>query len=277
MIGETISHYKIIEKLGEGGMGIVYKALDTTLDRQVAIKFLPPHLSKDEEATKRFIHEAKAASALDHVNIGTIHEVDKTSDGRTFIVMAYYEGETLRERIDRSDITVDEALDITTQIATGLAKAHEKEIVHRDIKPSNIIITRDGEAKIIDFGLAKLAGKTRLTKEGSTVGTAAYMSPEQARGEESDHRSDIFSLGSIVYEMLAGKPAFKGEHEAALLYEIVHEEPKPLVTHREDLPEDVQSIVDKALKKDPGERYRNASDIKREIDEYAKRSRRFGE
>ncbi len=261
MIGETISHYKIIEKLGEGGMGVVYKAQDTTLDRFVAIKFLPPHLSKDEEATKRFIHEAKAASALDHANIGTIHEVDKTSDGRTFIVMAHYEGETLRQRIDRGTVAVEEAIRITSQVAAGLAKAHEKEIVHRDIKPSNILITRDGEAKIIDFGLAKLRGRTRLTKEGSTLGTAAYMSPEQARGEEVDNRSDIFSLGSILYEMLAGEPPFKGEHEAALLYEIVHEEPEPLARYRSDIPQGLQNIVDKAVQKNSSDRYQNANDM----------------
>jgi serine/threonine protein kinase/predicted Zn-dependent protease len=272
MIGETISHYRIIEKLGEGGMGVVYKALDTTLDRHVAIKFLPPHLSKDEEATKRFIHEAKAASALDHANIGTIYEVEKTPDGRTFIVMAYYEGETLRERIDQGKISVDEAINIIAQIASGLARAHEKEIVHRDIKPSNIIITERNEAKIIDFGLAKLAGKTRLTKEGTTLGTVAYMSPEQAKGEETDHRSDIFSLGVILYELLAGEPPFKGEHEAALLYEIVHESPKPLTEHRVDLPEAVISIVDRALKKNAVERYQNASDLRREIADYTQRS-----
>jgi serine/threonine protein kinase/Tfp pilus assembly protein PilF len=259
MIGETISHYRIIEKLGEGGMGVVYKALDTTLDRHVAIKFLPPHLSKDEDATRRFIHEAKAASALDHANIGTIHEVEKTDDGRTFIVMAYYEGETLRERIDRGNISVDEALDITSQVASGLARAHETEIVHRDIKPSNIIITKRGEAKIIDFGLAKLAGKTRLTKEGTTLGTVAYMSPEQAKGEEIDSRSDIFSLGAVFYELLTGEPPFKGKHEAALLYEIVHEEPELLSKLRADVQKDFQNIVDKALKKNASDRYQSAA------------------
>lgn len=270
MIGETISHYKIIGKLGEGGMGVVYKALDTTLDRFVAIKFLPPHLSRDGEATRRFIHEAKAASALDHVNIGMIHEVDKTLDGRTFIVMAHYEGETLRERIDRGNIAVDEALDITSQIAAGLAKAHEKEIVHRDIKPSNILLTRDGEAKIIDFGLAKLAGKTRLTKEGKTLGTVAYMSPEQARGEEVDHRSDIFSLGAVFYELLTGEPPFKGEHEAALLYEIVHEEPEPLSFHRDVVAEEMQRIIDKTLEKKVDERYQSTGALLHDLAAFRK-------
>jgi non-specific serine/threonine protein kinase len=261
MLGETISHYRIIEKLGKGGMGVVYRALDTKLDREVAIKFLPAHLSCNPDATIRFVHEAKAASAIDHSHIGTIYEIDETDDGVTFIVMALYEGETLRERMNRGEISVDEALDIASQIASGLSKAHEKNIVHRDIKPSNIIVTSDGEVKIIDFGLAKLAGRTRLTKEASTLGTAAYMSPEQARGEEVDHRSDIFSLGVILYEMLAGEPPFKGEHEAAILYEIVHEEPHPLSDYRQDLNIDYQEIIDKSLQKKADSRYSTISEM----------------
>jgi serine/threonine protein kinase len=266
MLGETISHYRIIEKLGEGGMGVVYRAVDTRLDREVAIKFLPAHLSSDPVATKRFIHEAKAASAIDHSNIGTIYEIDETDDGVTFIVMALYDGETLRERMDRGQIGVGEALDIASQIASGLSKAHRRNIVHRDIKPSNIIITSDGEVKIIDFGLAKLAGRTRLTKEASTLGTAAYMSPEQAKGEEVDHRSDIFSLGVILYEMLAGEPPFKGEHEAALLYEIVHEEPEPLTRHKDNLPRGTQLIVERALRKNAGDRYTDINEMISDID-----------
>jgi len=265
VIGKTISHYKILEKLGEGGMGVVYKAQDTRLDRFVAIKFLPSHLSADKEATKRFIYEAKAASALDHQHICTIYEIDETKDGQTFIVMAYYEGETLRERIDQGSITVDEAMDITAQVASGLAKAHDKGIVHRDVKPSNILITSDGEAKIIDFGLAKLAGKTRITKKGSTLGTAAYMSPELALGEEVDHRSDIFSLGIIFYELLTGKLPFKGEHEAALIYEIVHEEPMPLSRYRDDIPLQLQDIIDKSLQKDINNRYPYVTDMVRDL------------
>jgi serine/threonine protein kinase/tetratricopeptide (TPR) repeat protein len=268
MIGETISHYEILEKLGEGGMGVVYKARDLDLDRFVAIKFLPPHFSTDEDAIKRFVHEAKAASSLNHSNIGVIHEIGRTDDGQTFIVMACYDGETLRERIDRGGIALEGALDIALQIAAGLAKAHEKEIVHRDIKPSNILVTGDGEVKIIDFGLAKLAGKTRLTREDSTVGTAAYMSPEQARGEDVDHRSDIFSLGVILYEMLAGTPPFRGEHEAALLYEIVHEEPEPLSGTERVIPAELQLIVDRALMKDPGNRYQEVLEFKNELSEF---------
>jgi serine/threonine protein kinase len=265
MLGETISHYKIIEKLGEGGMGVVYRALDMKLDREVAIKFLPPHLSADTEATKRFIHEAKAASAIDHSHIGTIYEIDETEDGITFIVMALYDGETLRERMDRGGMSVEKSLEIASQIASGLSKAHQKDIVHRDVKPSNIIITSDGEAKLIDFGLAKLAGRTKLTKDASTLGTAAYMSPEQARGEEVDHRSDIFSLGVILYEMLAGEPPFKGEHEAALLYEIVHEEPKPASSIRPGLPEGAKKILSKCLAKDPTERYQTSRQLKDDL------------
>ncbi|UCF06289.1 MAG: protein kinase [bacterium] len=261
MIGKTISHYKILEKLGEGGMGVIYKAQDTTLDRFVAIKLLPPHLSRDEEATKRFMYEAKAASALDHSNIGTIYEVEKTSDGQMFIAMAYYGGETLRERIDRGDVTVEEALDITSQIAAGLVKAHEKGIVHRDIKPSNILLTGDGEVKIIDFGIAKLAGRTKLTKEGITPGTAAYMSPEQAMGEDVDARSDIFSLGAIFYELIAGEPPFRGEHEVAMLYEIVYEEPRPLSDTKSDIRPEIEYIVGRALDKNRDKRYQSVVDL----------------
>ena len=184
MIGTTISHYKILEKLGEGGMGVVYKAEDTKLDRFVALKFLPRHLSQSEEEKKRFIHEAKAASALDHNNICTIHEIDETEDGQMFIAMASYDGESLKEKIERGPMAIDEAIDVATQISQGLAKAHSKEIIHRDIKPANLLITEDDVVKIVDFGLAKLAGRTMLTKEGTTLGTASYMSPEQTQGTE---------------------------------------------------------------------------------------------
>jgi tetratricopeptide (TPR) repeat protein len=261
MIGKTISHYKILEELGRGGMGVVYKAQDLTLDRFVAIKFLPQHLSTDEEATQRFIHEAKAASALNHPNIGVVHEIGRTDDGHTFMVMAHYEGESLRDRIDRGSITVDEALDITGQIAAGLAKAHGREIVHRDMKPSNVLLSEDGHAVIIDFGLAKLSGKTRLTKEGSTLGTAAFMSPEQAQGMEVDHRSDIFSVGTMLYEMLTGELPFKGEHEAALLYGVVHETPEPVSAVMPGLPQELDLLIHRCLAKDRSERYQTAEEL----------------
>lgn len=267
MIGQTISHYRIIEKLGEGGMGVVYKAQDLTLDRFVAIKFLTQHLSDCEESASRFIHEARAASALDHTNIGTIYEVEKTSDGHMFIVMAFYDGETLRDRIDRNSISLDEALDIASQAAAGLARAHEKGIVHRDIKPSNVLVTSRGEVKIVDFGLAKLMGKTRLTRKGGALGTAAYMSPEQARGDEVDERSDIFSLGTLLYELIAGQAPFRGEYEAAILYEIDQKDPEPLSRYKEDIPEELQEIINKALVKAPESRYQNMLDLKQAIDE----------
>ena len=226
MIGENISHYKIIEKLGEGGMGVVYKAEDTKLQRVVALKFLPVSMTRDERARARFVHEARAASALDHPNICTIHEIDETEEGHTFIVMAYYEGESLKEKIERGPIEIEEALDIVYQISEGLHEAHEKEIVHRDIKPANIALTTRDQVKIMDFGLAKLRGQTILTREGTTLGTVSYMSPEQARGEEVDHRTDIWSLGVVLYEMITGKRPFKGDYEQAVIYSILNEDPK---------------------------------------------------
>jgi len=190
MIGQTVSHYRILEKLGEGGMGVVYKAEDTKLKRTVALKFLPTSIS-NVAARKRFIHEAQAASSLDHPNICSIHEIDETPDGRMFIVMPCYEGESLQAKIERGPLELDDAVDIAIQAASGLAKAHEKGIVHRDIKPGNIFVTSDGLAKIVDFGLAKLSGRTKLTRTGTAPGTVSYMSPEQLRGGDIDHRTDI--------------------------------------------------------------------------------------
>jgi serine/threonine protein kinase/tetratricopeptide (TPR) repeat protein len=272
MIGKIISHYRIIEKLGEGGMGVVYKALDSKLERFVAIKVLPQHLSEDAEATSRFIHEAKAASSLDHSNIGTIYEIDETPDGQTFIVMAYYEGCTLREMIDCGRIGPEDALGIAEQVASGLARAHDQGIVHRDIKPSNIIVTEHGEVKIVDFGVAKLAGKTRLTKAGSLLGTIAYMSPEQVKGEDVDQRSDIFSLGVILFEMLTGGRPFKGEYEAALLYSIVHEEWALPGDGRSGLDPDIEAIIGRTLAKDRDERYQNVDDLLHDL-EYLREDR----
>jgi serine/threonine protein kinase len=218
MIGKTISHYRILEKLGEGGMGIVYKAEDTKLKRRVALKFLPLDLTRDEAAKVRFINEAQAASVLDHPNICTIYEIDEDDNGRMFIAMAYYEGETLQKKVSSNQLAVDSAIEIAIQIVQGLAKAHEHGIIHRDIKPANIMITLKGQVKIMDFGLAKLAGRTALTKAGATVGTVAYMSPEQARGENVDHRTDIWSFGVVLYEMITGQHPFKGEYELAVMY-----------------------------------------------------------
>jgi serine/threonine protein kinase len=212
LIGQSIRHYKILEKLGVGGMGVVYKAEDTKLKRMVALKFLPLHVSLDSEAKKRFMHEAQAASALDHNNICTIYEIGESEDGQMYMSMALYDGGTLQDKIETAPLPLEEALDIAIQIAEGLFKAHEKDIVHRDIKPANIIITSDGVAKILDFGLAKLSGRTKLTREGTTLGTVAYMSPEQVRGEQADSRADIWALGAILYEMFTGIPPFKGDY-----------------------------------------------------------------
>ena len=236
MIGKTISHYKITGELGAGGMGVVYEAVDTKLNRTVALKFLPPESTRDPDAKARFVHEAKAASALDHPNVCTIYEVDETDDGQLFLAMARYEGETLKERIDRGPMPLDDAMDITRQVAEGLTKAHERDIVHRDIKPANIFIMEDGLVKILDFGLAKLAGQTLLTKTGTTLGTAGYMSPEQARGGATDQRTDLWCLGVVLYEMVTGQLPFKGDHEQAIIYAILNQEPGRVTGLRTGVP-----------------------------------------
>ncbi len=261
MTGKTISHYKILEKLGQGGMGIVYKAQDTKLDRFVALKFLPPHLDADDEQKSRFIQEAKAASAIDHPNIASVYEISETDDGHIFIVMAYYEGETLKKKIEGGPLPIERALDIAIQVSQGLAKAHEHGIVHRDLKPHNVLVTTDGIAKIIDFGLAKLMGGTQLTRTGTTLGTVAYMSPEQARGDELDPTTDIWSLGIITYEMLTGQLPFRGEFETAMMYSIVNEEPPQISSLRSDVPMEFESIVEKTLKKDRRQRYQRMGEV----------------
>jgi serine/threonine protein kinase len=263
MIGKTISHYRIIEQLGAGGMGVVYKAEDTKLKRTVALKFLPPELTRDPDAKSRFIREAQAASSLDHPNICTIHEINETEPapgepgGQLFIVMACYEGETLKLKIEKGKLKIEEAIDYVIQIAQGLARAHEEGIVHRDIKPANIVITDRGEVKILDFGLAKLAGQAQLTKDSSTLGTVAYMSPEQLSGKEVDQRTDIWSLGVVLYEMLTGHLPFKGDYEQAVVYVILNEEPKSLGNIQAEL----QDILKKALCKNPDDRYQHADNI----------------
>ncbi len=261
MIGQTISHYKILEKLGEGGMGVVYKAHDTKLDRDVALKFLPRDISQSEEERNRFTHEAKAVSALDHPNICTIYEVDETPDGQMFIAMGYYEGASLSGKIEKGRLDVAEAVWFAIQIAEGLQAAHEKGIVHRDIKSSNIIVTDKGQVKILDFGLARKKGLSKLTKTGTTVGTASYMSPEQARGDTVDHRTDLWSLGVVLYEMITGRLPFRGEHEAAILYSVVNVEPEPIQTSVPDASPELVHIIRRALEKDPAERYRTAEDM----------------
>ena len=260
MIGKTISHYKILEKLGEGGMGVVYKAQDTKLDRIVALKFLPQHLLCDSEAKTRFENEAKAASALNHTNITTIYEIDEF-EGECFICMEYVEGKSVKELIKEKTLSIEEILNIAIQVAEGLNAAHKRGIVHRDVKSDNIMLTNDGLVKIMDFGLAKLKGVSRLTKTGTTVGTMQYMSPEQVQGIEVDHQSDIFSFGVVFYEMITGQLPFKGEHEAAVIYSILNETPEPLARYKIGVPEVLQRIVNKALAKDKNLRYQNAGDL----------------
>ncbi len=259
--------YKIIKVLGRGGMGIVYKAEDTKLKRNVALKFLPPELIQDEEIRERFVLEARTAAGLSHPNICTIHEINE-EEGRSFISMEYVEGQNLKERIGQGPLAPEKALDIAIQVAEGLEEAHKKGIIHRDVKSANIMVTEKSQAKIMDFGLAKVKGGTLLTREGTTLGTVAYMSPEQARGEEVDHRADIWSLGVVMYEMLSGQLPFRGERESSILYSVVHEEPKPLKEVKRDLAPELQQIVNRALRKKPESRYSSAAEMIKELRKY---------
>ena len=261
MEGQTLSHYKVLEKLGGGGMGVVYKALDTHLDRHVALKLLPPELTRDDEARERFVLEAKAASALDHPNICTIHDIDETPDGQMFIAMGYYDGETLKERIAKGPLPIDESLDIAIQMAQGLSKAHAAGIIHRDIKPANVIITTDGLVKIVDFGIAKLLGVTGPTQTGTTLGTVSYMSPEQIAGEDADQQSDVWSLGAVLYEMLTGRQAFKGENQWAVMNAIINRSPEPPSALRREISAEVEAIVLRALEKPKEQRCGSVQDF----------------
>ena len=271
MIGKEILHYKILEKLGEGGMGVVYKALDSSLNRNVALKFLPPLLTRDPSIRKRFINEARAASSLDHPNICNIHEINETEDDQLYICMAYYEGESLSQKLKRGPLPYDESLNIFIQVAQGLLAAHDKNIIHRDIKPGNIIITNEGEVKIVDFGLATLASE-KITESFSTKGTIAYMAPEIIRGLPGDHRADIWSLGVVLFEMLTGRLPFKGEYPEPMMYSIVNEEPETLSAYLKDIPPALQSVIIKLLKKDPEERYQSITDMLGDLKQFTKES-----
>jgi len=242
-------------------MGVVYKAHDQKLDRTVALKFLPHHLSHTDTQHKRFLREAQAASALDHPNICTIYDIDETDDGQTFIAMGFCSGEPLDAVIACGALPIDRAVDIAMKVASGLSSAHGKGIVHRDIKPANIIVTDEGGVKVVDFGLAKFTGQTAVTREGSMLGTAAYMSPEQVHGGEVDHRIDIWSLGAVLYEMVAGVRPFSGDHEAAVIYHILNEEPAPVVSLRGDTPEALAAIIHRALAKDPADRFASMKEM----------------
>ena len=260
MIGQTISHYEITAKLGEGGMGVVYKAEDTKLKRAVALKFLAAHLLQDEEARERFHREAQAAAALDHPNICTVYEIDE-AEGETFLAMAFIEGRTVKDKISDRPLKLEEAVDIAAQTAEGLKAAHQRGVVHRDIKPANLMLTEEDQVKIMDFGLAQLAEQSRLTKASTTLGTPAYMSPEQAERRPTDRRTDMWSLGVVLYEMVTGRLPFGGERQEAVLYAISNQEPEPVTALRAGLPMELEFIVGKALAKDPAERYQHVEEM----------------
>jgi eukaryotic-like serine/threonine-protein kinase len=261
VIGETVSHYTILERLGGGGMGVVYKAEDIRLKRFVALKFLPPELTRDAAAKEHFEQEARTASALDHPNVCTIHEIDETADGQVFICMAFYDGESLRSRLARGPLSIEETLNIVIQAAEGMRQAHEHGIVHRDIKPANVMLTRDGVPKIVDFGIATLVGRPRGGDAGEIAGTVSYMSPEQARGDPLDQRTDIWSLGVTMYEMLTGRLPFIAEGEQPVLEAIIQQDPPPLESLRTGVPAPLAAIVAKCLRKRPHERYQRAGDL----------------
>ncbi len=267
MIGKIISHYKIISKLGEGGMGVLYLADDVNINRKAVLKFLPPDVTNDPDINSRFKREAQTAGSLSHPNIVTIYDVG-THENRSFIAMEYIEGKTLRDLLNSDELTAEKIINISVQVCEGLNEAHSKGIIHRDIKPENIIIDEKGRVKILDFGLARVKGKTHLTKDGSTLGTVKYMSPEQIRNEKVDQRTDIWSVGIMLYEMITRRYPFKGEHEASLFYAIINDQPEPIARYKSGISEGFQRIIDKALDKDPETRYQHIddllSDLKRE-------------
>lgn len=264
LIGKTILHYKIIKQVGQGGMGVVYKAEDTKLERFVAIKFLPSAISRDSDARQRFKIEAKAAAALNHPNITTIYSIEETED-EMFIVMELVDGIELKEKIKKAPLQTNEIIKISLQIAEGLKIAHSKGIIHRDIKSSNIMLTKDDVIKIMDFGLAKIKGDTEITKLGTTVGTTYYMSPEQTKGESIDSRTDIWSFGVLLYQMFTGEFPFKGDYDQAVVYSILNEDFPSMKNYNPSIPIKLEFIIQKMLKKNPGERYQNLSEFIKDL------------
>jgi serine/threonine protein kinase len=260
MIGRAISHYKVLEKLGEGAMGVVYKAEDQRLRRTVALKFLSPQSFGSTEERKRFLREAQAGAMLDHPNVAAVYEVEEV-EGETFIVMAYIDGPSVAGRLLLGELPIDEALDIAIQAGEGLQEAHQNGIVHRDVKPSNVMVNSKGQAKITDFGLAQMAGRSRLTRSGTTMGTPAYMAPEQALGAPTDRRCDIWSLAVMLYEMLSGRAPFEGEHEQTIVYSIINEDHEPVTARRSGLPAELDRIFAKALAKNAAERYQHVDEF----------------
>ena len=243
LIGRTISHFEILEPIGRGGMGMVYRANDRALDRVVALKFLPPSMSSDKAAKNRFIHEAKAASGLSHPNIATVHEIGETEDQQLFIAMGFYPGQTLKERLEQGPIAPEEAVDIALQLVTGLKEAHEHGVIHRDIKPGNIMVSGEGGVVLLDFGLAKLSHESGYTQVGQMMGTIAYMSPEQARGDSVDLRTDIWSFGVVLYELLTGRPPFHGDNVQTVIRAILEDDPKPPVTSDGEITERLKPVL----------------------------------
>jgi serine/threonine protein kinase/Tfp pilus assembly protein PilF len=262
--GTVINHYRIIEKIGAGGMGEVYLAEDTGLNRQVALKFLSSHLCQDADCRTRFKREAQAAAKLNHPNIVTVYEVSEFNS-RPFFAMEYVEGQSLRELIKAKEVPIEWVIELAIQICEGLHKAHQLGVVHRDVKPANILIDADGRAKILDFGLASVTGSDQLTKTGSTLGTIGYMSPEQVRGEQVDHRTDIFSFGVVLYELITGRPPFKGDNDAATLHHVTDNEIEPLVRYKTGVPDELQRIIDKALAKAKEMRYQHFDELKSDL------------
>ena len=260
MIGQTISHYKITEKLGEGGMGVVYKAEDLNLGRDAALKFLAREALGDEEHRERFLREAKAAASLNHPNICTVYGIHADEE-QPFLAMEFVDGEDVKKKVERGPLDLETALDIAIQAGLGLQAAHEKGIVHRDIKSANLMATKQGHVKVADFGLALVADWSRRTEQNQAPGTPSYMSPEQAMGETVDRRTDVWALGVVLYEMVTGRLPFEGEYQQAVLYGVIHEQHKPMTALRVDVPVELDRIVGKALAKGPDERYQHIDEL----------------